>query len=318
MKNKLILTMGLPGSGKTTWAEKFIREKNMSTHEEWVNINRDDIRKMVFGSCRAPVYIHKPKNEQTVTEIQHSILNTSKGKNIVISDTNLSEKVRNFFKDWANKNDYDLHLNDDFMSVTPDVCISRNDMRSIDYQVPQDVIAKMFEKYKELFSKYQKDVNYKSVYLDSTVYHKKYVPNKDLPTAYIFDLDGTLTNMAGNRGPYQYELCHTDLPFDDVIWILTDLSGSGHKILLVTGREGNDVCQQRTKEWLENNFITYHEIHFRKEGDHRKDCVVKEEIFFENLANKYNIMGVFDDRMQVVNMWDRIGVRCYNVARNYF
>ena len=41
---KAILTIGVSASGKTTWAEQFVKE-----NEWWVNINRDDIRFTILG-----------------------------------------------------------------------------------------------------------------------------------------------------------------------------------------------------------------------------------------------------------------------------
>lgn len=40
----------------------------------------------------------------------------------------------------------------------------------------------------------------------------------------------------------------------------------------------------------------------RKAEDGRKDSIVKYEILLD-LAKKFNILAVFDDRNQVVKMW---------------
>ena len=42
-----ILTVGISGSGKTTWAEQYVAEMQKKG-EMWVNLNRDDIRETVF------------------------------------------------------------------------------------------------------------------------------------------------------------------------------------------------------------------------------------------------------------------------------
>ena len=56
----------------------------------------------------------------------------------------------------------------------------------------------------------------------------------------------------------------------------------------------------------------------RKAGDNRVDYVIKYEIFDQHIRNKYNVLGVFDDRSQVINMWRSINIRCYDVAGNDF
>ncbi len=59
--------------------------------------------------------------------------------------------------------------------------------------------------------------------------------------------------------------------------------------------------------------------HFqRKHGDSRKDDVVKEEIFWDRIADRYNVKLAVDDRAQVVEMWRRIGVECWQVAHGDF
>lgn len=42
--------------------------------------------------------------------------------------------------------------------------------------------------------------------------------------------------------------------------------------------------------------------------DNRKDDIVKEEIFWDKIAENYNVECAFDDR--VMEMWRRIGVNC--------
>lgn len=80
---KAIITVGVSASGKTTWAEKWCKENG------WVNINRDDIRQLLFGND----YKFSKENEHIVTEYQRFDIKecAKKGKNIVISDTNLNK-----------------------------------------------------------------------------------------------------------------------------------------------------------------------------------------------------------------------------------
>ena len=45
-KPKAVLTVGVSASGKTTWATDFAS----SSDDQWVNINRDDLRAMIYES----------------------------------------------------------------------------------------------------------------------------------------------------------------------------------------------------------------------------------------------------------------------------
>jgi hypothetical protein len=56
----------------------------------------------------------------------------------------------------------------------------------------------------------------------------------------------------------------------------------------------------------------------RKAGDDRKDSLVKEEIYNNNIAPKYNVFLVLDDRDQVVKFWRSKGLQCWQVAPGAF
>ena len=42
--SKLLILVGAPGSGKSTFARYFLR-----TEDNWIRVNRDDFRLMQFG-----------------------------------------------------------------------------------------------------------------------------------------------------------------------------------------------------------------------------------------------------------------------------
>lgn len=82
--SKLIITRGLPASGKSTWAKQWVLEDP----EHRVRINQDDIR-LMLGKYWVP------KREPLVQHIQEEALIEAllKGYDIVIDNTNLNKKV---------------------------------------------------------------------------------------------------------------------------------------------------------------------------------------------------------------------------------
>jgi hypothetical protein len=56
----------------------------------------------------------------------------------------------------------------------------------------------------------------------------------------------------------------------------------------------------------------------RSAGDMRKDSIVKEEIYRQEILGRYNVWFVLDDRNQVVDMWRLLGLRCLQVAPGNF
>ena len=56
----------------------------------------------------------------------------------------------------------------------------------------------------------------------------------------------------------------------------------------------------------------------RQTGDHRRDSIVKLEIFDAHIRDVYDIVAVFDDRAHVVAAWRSIGLTVFAVAEGDF
>lgn len=152
--------------------------------------------------------------------------------------------------------------------------------------------------------------------------------------AFIFDIDGTIadcshrlhflkppaglihfekdeTDWKPNWDAF-YDACLEDAPIQTVIKVLWDLNDRT-EILLVSGRP--ERILDKTDEWLTNNIGAYpiENLFLRKDGDHRPDYQVKREIYETQIKDKYDIIGVFEDRDQCVQMWRDLGLQCYQV-----
>ena len=287
--SELILTIGLPASGKTYWATEFIKN-----HPNYVNVNRDDIRLMLQGRERYNKF--SKWREGVVSTIQfssakHALLN---GKSVIISDTNLNPSVQNKWRSFAD-NFYKNHGVDVtykeqlFTDVHMGVCLERDKLR--EYPVGQRVIEDMFKKYQDM-------------------YWLKPKWDNNLPSAYIVDVDGTIADMD-SRHPYQWEKVSEDLPKWDVIDIVNTLHDAGNKIIICSGRDGK--ARKDTIEWLNGHSVKFDYFYIREEGDSRKDTIIKEEIYNNHIKGKFNIRGVFDDRNSVTWMWRHLGLTCLQV-----
>lgn len=134
------------------------------------------------------------------------------------------------------------------------------------------------------------------------------------PAAYIFDIDGTLA-IRGDRSPYDYSKVNLDTLNEEVVRVCRHLSDI-YPIIIVTGRE--DDCYKETIDWLHQHRLKYQVLHMRKAGDKRKDSIVKAEIYIRAIEPHYHILGVFDDRQQVVDMWRSLGLTCFQVDYGNF
>ncbi len=135
--------------------------------------------------------------------------------------------------------------------------------------------------------------------------------------AIIVDVDGTLADMRGVRGPFEWDKVSQDKPHQDIIDLVRDLrSLKKYKIIITTGRDG--VCEEATKEWVLEHGVNYDEFFIRKAGDFRKDNIIKSEIYMDHIRPKYDVKYVIDDRDQVVDMWRSLGLRVLQVAPGDF
>ena len=278
---KSIVTIGIPCSGKTSWAEEYARKNG------FVNVNRDDLRFTITGHRSWGTYKFKGETENMVTDIQRSMIKeaANRGKSVIVSDTNLVKRRRDELVKFLKETGFSVEFKEFHVSL--EEAYKRDALRA--NGVGRDVIYSMYQKYLE----YKGDV-------------KKHVHTCDKIPAVCFDVDGTLAHMNG-RSPFDWHRVKEDDP--DVFLInLANMLSKKYRIIVLTGRDGS--CLEDTKEWLTENGMHFDEIFIREKGDMRKDYVVKKELFFEHIDQKYNVHAVFDDRPQVItHAWLPMGVK---------
>ena len=81
---KVIVLVGAPGSGKTTWAKSFLEE-----NKEYVRISRDDYRLML----RNETYCSVKVEEAISTMVEESIMTALDNKlNVIVDATHVRKK----------------------------------------------------------------------------------------------------------------------------------------------------------------------------------------------------------------------------------
>ncbi len=285
---KLIMTRGLPGSGKTTWAKDLI-DKNPGQYKR---INKDDLRLMIDNGKWSK------NNEDYILGVRDAMATTAllNGYNVIIDDTNLPEKHELHLKALAAGVGAQFEIQD-FTTVPLETCLDRDSKRQ--NRVGKKVIMDFYNK------------------------HLKPVPptivfDPNLPNAIICDIDGTLAHMNG-RSPYDASTCENDKE-DRIISDILDIYGNdpitSPEIILCSGRE--EKYRLQTEAWLLQHAIPHDNLFMRQTGDSRKDAIVKKEIYENEIKGKYNILFVLDDRDRVVDMWRSLGLKCLQVAEGDF
>lgn len=291
----VILTTGLPGSGKSTWAKNFLDQ----TTGQFVLTSRDDIRKML--GCFP---IGNKDQENLVSKIQDDVIvkAINAGYCVIVHDTNLNSKSPTRIKKLF---DGDVQfMVADFTNVPVETCIERDAQR--ENPVGEKVIrnmARQLQKPWRLTPEFMNDVEL-SVPLE-------YDPA--LPWAIVIDTDGTTAHH--NRSPYDYARCYTDTPDPHMQELLRHLD-QNYVIIGMSGRP--DTWREMTEQWYHDNGIPFDEFYMRKASDKRNDSDVKQEMVDNHIRGRYNVLMWFDDRDRVVRRLRKLGIKVSQVAYGDF
>jgi predicted kinase len=301
MKEKKIkVLVGLPGSGKSTWALSWVQN-----NPDWIRVNRDDFRFMLKG-----LPFLDSKAETAITKMVTDSVETAllSGYNVVLDNTHCRLKyINELVKRFGEMATVEFQ----YFDVSTDECIRRDSLR--ERQVGETVIRKMERDLSELL----KNFDFKQVERRPRLAKNYWDDLKDgLSTAVIFDIDGTLAHMNGKRGPFDWKkvgLDDVDVPMHHVNRVM---ARDGYEIILVSGRDAS--CRDETIWWLDDHGIHFDRLFMRPENDFRKDSIIKQEIYETQIKDKYNVLIVFDDRDQVVETWRELGLKCAQVEPGKF
>lgn len=302
--SQLIITRGLPASGKTTYARRWVNADPTNR----IRLNRDDMRRMLHADTGRTT---NGLQENLITKIQQDTARQAlrAGVDVIVDDTNLRGRTAT---DWATLADVvgAEFIVVDLTHVSLAEALKRNQQRPFEQQVPDSVIETMNQKF---LNGRALPVPQPRAVADAG--WTRYEPNRNLPSVYLVDIDGTVA-IKGDRDIYDGSKAHLDTENEDVAAVVRALSARGHRIIYMSGR--SDEFRDVTERWLIDNALPADSLYMRAAGDHRKDSVVKHELFDKNIRYTYNVLGVFDDRNQVVEMWRAIGLTVFQVADGNF
>lgn len=147
---KIILTRGIQGSGKSTWAKKWVEEDP----EHRVRWNNDDF-KMMLGDKWTP------KKATIIADARLNFLKTAMqgGYDIVVDNMNLDPKHLEFAEklvdDYnsfsSSKKEIYFIVIKDFFDVSLEECIERDSRR--EKPIGKEVIIDTYNKYRKLIEK---------------------------------------------------------------------------------------------------------------------------------------------------------------------
>ena len=280
---EVILTRGLPASGKTTYAT----EQAVASGHRTKIVSKDNLRAMLDGG------IWSKENEKYILHVRDILITDAirHGYDVIVDDTNLAPIHEERIRATVGK-DANVRI-EDFAHVPPEECIAR-DLKRDGGHVGEAVIRKMYNQYLRPAP--------------------PVVARDDgMPDAVICDMDGTLA-LFGDANPFDRDFFADEL--NPAVAAILRNRPLDEELIIVSGR--NDKFEAVTRRWLARYKLSPDRLYMRRDGDYRKDFVVKEEIYHKKIGGIYNVVFVLDDRSSVVQLWRSLGLVCMQVADGSF
>lgn len=295
---KLIMNKGLPASGKSTWAMKTVGNGKAN-----IRLNRDDLRAMLYGSQ----FSFTRKKEDYVIACQKAMAAEALAKNlnVIIDDTNLGERNKNMWGQFAKDHNSKFEVND-MTNVEVDVCVMRDKLRAIKGEKLSQAVGRAVIERMALWHGLLPDLR------------------KGYEKIVFFDIDGTLAD-----GSHRYYLTHGHQKdwvhfkrlapkdkLDHTIAKWFHACKEDYTVFIMSGRDTREGLV--TEGWLEKHWIKPERLFVRQWGDSRDDRIVKEEMLHKvfDRYGKENVLFAVDDRPRVVQMWRDNGIKVYPVNQH--
>jgi predicted kinase len=293
-----ILCRGIPGAGKSFWAKAEVAKDPFN----WIRISNDEIRAMINNS----VFSHSC--EKLVTETRNFLIKESlkNNKNVIIDNLNLNKiHFQTVCKITRNLN-IDIEVIEKPFYIDVETAIERESNRGGSAKVGEEVIRKWWETSgKEQFKHY---IPKHEIFRREEI--KPLIQDKSLIHVVVCDVDNTVAEIT-HRSPYDASTCLNDIPISHAVEMIKLCYKNGYKIIFLSGRQ--DKFKDLTSQWLDKHIGVPYDLFMRKTGDLRKDAIIKEEIYRNNIEGKYYTQFIFDDRLQCVDMWYKLNLPIFRV-----
>lgn len=316
-QQEYIIARGIPGSGKSTWAQKWAEEDPLNR----VRVNRDDIRQQLIKAEGVKphqrtdgYYVYDKKTgrldkdfEGRITNLENSITKRAldAGKSVVSDNTNLGGKVGKLGMQIARQRNFPVVVKE--FPVDIEEAIRRDKLR--DRSVGEKVIKSMYDRL---------GPNGAFHHVDGTFPLQKFNrPEKRGQHAVGFDLDGTLADVRSIRhfvikdekGRRNFDMFHRSSlfvpPHPEVVQMMKDAKAAGYAVLITTARgaEYAEVSQR----WLKENGLEFDNYYCRPKGDFRSDYEVKKDLY-DIISRDYDLIHQVDDNPAAIKAWEEKGV----------
>jgi len=325
----IILTVALPGAGKSTWAKKI----KAQDPDKYIIVERDEIRETLFGAEYATKDPVRYKESQ-VTAVHSEIIDKalSKGKKVIVSDTHMNTRAVSNQAQTAKRLRKKIDLK--YFNVSVEECKRRNRLRgeSGGRFVPEEVIDRMASKTYdtdgnikeyiigkngEVFSVSRMTEGMKDVAAFDLKANRNY-PFKGKSVA-IIDMDGSLFNNAKDSKFYLENKANAKKDFKgfydsienapvnrNVLEHLRNLRKDGVNIIAITGRSDDNAKVLISA--IERSGAPITRLIMKRDKDGRPSSEHKKDTLLKLQKEGFIVVQAIDDRAQDIKMFRSAGV----------
>ena len=311
----LLILIGISGSGKSTFAQQFVRD-----NPTYLRLNRDDLRRSLISVPLGEYWRWEDKAkyriERLVTALLEAALKAALdgGWNVVLDNTHLRQRAINEVLKLVEAQataKRPIEVSYQLFDVPLTTAIERDRLRA---DVVGDTVIR--EQHSRLtILKKNVDLSQRLTYPRPHPTTDPLAQDADLPTCILVDIDGTVAKIH-DRSPFDWTNVGRDKPNLPVIGVVQAMRAAGCAVVFMSGRDS--AARTETVAWLGQHFgwqeSTDYQLFMRKQNDMRKDAIVKRELFDAHIRGRYFAELVLDDRDQVVSLWRRdLGLTCLQV-----
>ena len=343
MRGSLTATHGLPGSGKSTWAEEQVAQDP----ENRLRVNRDDIRTELFGEkYHTGTFPQKSESQVTAVHQKRIQVALAKGKHVYCDDTNLNPRFLGQLAKIAR--DYGAAFHQQYFDVPVDECKRRNAARGAagGRLVPDFIIDRMAYGQNGKGGAYDENGHIKDFVVSSNGHAfavPKRTPGMELLEDFnrklearnpivgnavvLIDVDGSLANNRheANRAfgrpgqkkdfPYFFKSIR-DAKVNAAVRDLGNMmrEHDGLNLVVLTGREDSHAAELIT--FIKRSGLNASRVIAKRAGDGRPDSDFKREQLAKLRAEGLIPVHSIDDRERSVAIYVSEGIMVSRVEEH--